>query len=177
MRAKNVQRSEFRLKSHVFTDGVLIPKSYTCNGGNVSPPLEWTEPMPGVKSYALVCEDPDSPFGLFTHWIIYNIPGGLTKLQEGLEQKPVLPGEIYQGMNDFKFYGYGGPCPKSGTHRYVFKIYALSVHLPFRKRTSKTDFLEDIDSHGQRHILAEATLTGKYRQEGRPGADPGPPGE
>ncbi|MCS7184761.1 MAG: YbhB/YbcL family Raf kinase inhibitor-like protein [bacterium] len=146
------------LYSRAFENNGLIPKKYTCDGEDISPPLKWSNPPANTKSFALIADDPDAPIGTWVHWVIYNIPADKTELPEGLAKKYKLEDGTIQGINDFGKYGYGGPCPPSGTHRYFFKLYALDTILPEKQNLRKNDLLEMIKGH----ILAEAQLIGKY---------------
>ena len=121
--------ARFELRSEAFEDGGIIPVEYTCDGRDVSPPLEWGAPPSGTRSLALIMYDPDAPAGTFVHWVLYNIPAGVTRLPKGLPGEPVLEGYGLQGRNDFGRIGYGGPCPPRwhGEHRYYFALHALSV--------------------------------------------------
>jgi hypothetical protein len=126
--------STITLKSSAFAEGQPIPKLYTCDGDNVSPPLEWSNVPKEAKSLALIVEDPDAPLGLFTHWIVYNLPPTTKGLPQGVR---AIDANIPQGRNDFGKVGYGGPCPPSGTHRYVFRLYALNDTLDRGSRQLK----------------------------------------
>ena len=103
------------IKSPVFDNGGIIPKTYTCDGRNINPPLLWKDIPKGTKSLVLIVHDPDAPIGDFTHWLVYKIPPSVKGLPEGLPRKPILKHGIEQGLNDFGFVGYGGPCPPLGT--------------------------------------------------------------
>jgi Raf kinase inhibitor-like YbhB/YbcL family protein len=141
----------FVLKCPAFSNKGKIPSKYSRKGADISPPLNWENPPNGTKSYVLTVEDPDAPRGTFVHWIIFNIPGKLTSLQEGVPKKKMLPNGSQQARNDFGDIGYGGPDPP-GTHRYIFKLTALDVEKiakPSRKILKQ-------------HTLGEATLTGMY---------------
>ncbi|MCL7393387.1 MAG: YbhB/YbcL family Raf kinase inhibitor-like protein [Thaumarchaeota archaeon] len=153
----------FILESPAFRDNGRIPEKYTCDGLDTSPPLRWRDQPPGTKSFAIIVEDPDAPGGIFTHWIVYNIPADVNQLDEGIEPAGELPGGIMQGLNDFGRIGYGGPCPPPGKpHRYVFRIYALDTMLELGPAASKNELLKLMKGH----ILAEATLTGIYSRLG-----------
>ena len=116
------------LTSTAFADRAAVPKLYTGDGRNASPPLQWREPPAGTHSLALICEDPDAPRGTFTHWVVYNVPAETQELSEGLPAEATLPNGTTQGTNDFGKLGYGGPAPPPGKpHRYFFKLYALDV--------------------------------------------------
>lgn len=142
-----------RLTSPVFSSGEFIPAPYTCDGADISPPLEIEDIPPRAVSLALVMDDPDSPGRTFVHWILYDIEVA-GRIEEGSH-----PGT--GGLNDFGRTDYGGPCPHSGTHRYVLKIYALDRKLGREKGLNKEAVLAAIEGH----ILASAELTGRYRRD------------
>jgi Raf kinase inhibitor-like YbhB/YbcL family protein len=155
--------STIRLQSPAFTDCGTIPKVYTCDGKDVSPPLTWSGVHESARSLALVCEDPDAPSGTWTHWVIFDLPASVKELSEGVEAqervKMTPSGETaIQGKNDFKKTGYGGPCPPSGAHRYFFRIYALDIELSLGTTTTRPDLLRSIKGH----VLAEGQLMGRY---------------
>jgi len=149
----------FDLTSSAFQQGDGIPKKYTCDGPDVSPPLHWTVPPAGTRGYVIIADDPDAPVGIWVHWVIYNVPLDLRGLSEGVPaEEQVLDGAM-QGLNDFKRVGYGGPCPPPGKpHRYFFKLYALDSVLDLRPRATKAQVLDACKGH----ILAEAQLMGRY---------------
>ncbi len=147
------------LFSEAFEDGGNIPVKYTCDGQDVSPPLGWSDPPEGTISFVLIVEDPDAPGGVFTHWVIYNIPADLRRLPEGVPKEGKLEGIGVQGRNDFNKLGYGGPCPPRGpAHRYFFKLYALDITLNLKPGASKNQVLRAIEGH----VLAYGELMGRY---------------
>lgn len=148
------------IRSSAFQEGALIPGKYTCDGVDVSPPLEWSQVPEGTETFALISDDPDAPVGTWVHWVIYNIPGDLRVLAEGIPAREVLANGTTQGINDFRRIGYGGPCPPRGTHRYYFKIYALDAKLNADAGISKKELIRAMEGH----ILAEGQLMGKYRR-------------
>lgn len=115
------------LTSSAFGQGETIPKKYTCDGDDVSPPLSWSVVPDGTRSLLLVCDDPDAPSGLFHHWAAYDIPPDWTELGEGYGPES-LEESFRQAVNDFGRPGYGGPCPPRGDkpHAYHFRLSALS---------------------------------------------------
>lgn len=134
MQARAQAAQSMRLVSSAFAEGQPIPAEYTCEGRNISPPLSWSGTPAGTRSLALICEDPDAPSGLWTHWVIYGLPGSMTELPEGVRAVEIPPNGGRQGMNSFKHIGYGGPCPPAGrAHRYFFKIYALDDNVSLEK--------------------------------------------
>jgi hypothetical protein len=146
----------FKLSSTAFSNGGRIPERYTCIGLDVSPPLRWEGYPLEAKSLTLIVEDVDAPGGVFTHWIIYNIPGSVSMLEEGIEKVSVLSSGAMQGLNDFGRIGYGGPCPPAGKpHRYIFKIFALDTILDVKPAASKNEVLKALENH----IIGEAELT------------------
>lgn len=146
------------LTSTAFGEGEMIPKQYTCDGRDVSPPLVWENIPEGTKSLALICDDPDAPGKTWVHWVIFNLPADSEGLPEQVPAERNLENGARQGKNDFRRIGYGGPCPPGGIHRYYFKLYALDVFLKARPGISKDELLEIIDAH----ILAETELMGRY---------------
>lgn len=152
--------ASMELKSQAFQPGDLIPAKYTCDGQDISPPLTWSDPPAGTKSFALISDDPDAPVGTWVHWVIWNIPASARSLEENLPKKDSLPNGAKQGTTDFRRIGYGGPCPPSGTHRYFFKLYALDTTLNLPAATTK----KDLEKAMQGHILVQAELIGKYRR-------------
>ena len=144
--------------SAAFEDGAAIPAQYTCDGADISPPLEWGDPPPNTGSFALIMDDPDAPIGTWVHWVIYDLPAEARSLAEGVPGEPHLAGGGVQGRNSWPKTGYGGPCPPSGTHRYFFKLYALDVVLGAGPGLTKKELLEEMGGH----ILAQAQLVGTY---------------
>lgn len=154
----------FSLSSAAFGGGAAIPVEHTCDGADVSPPLAWSDPPAGTKSFALIADDPDAPAGTWVHWVLYNLPGKTMALPEALSKMdtPVeIPGAL-QGKNDFSRNGYGGPCPPAGkAHRYFFKLYALDAPLSLKAGARKAD----VEHAMQGHVLATAQLMGTYARK------------
>ena len=147
------------LTSPAFGNNEAIPRSHTCDAENRSPELRWSELPAGTLSLALILDDPDASFGVFTHWVLYNIRPTVTKLPAGQPKTPLLPGIGTQGVNDFRRNGYDGPCPPPGRpHRYVFHLYALDL-APDLSVGFKAGQLQ---SAMRDHILAQAEWMGKY---------------
>lgn len=150
--------SELDLMSNEFEDGERIPPRFTADGENVSPPLEWGEPPPNTRSFALVCEDPDAPSGLFVHWIVWNVPPTSRSLEEALAPAGDVYG-IRQGRNGFGTTGYAGPKPPPGKpHRYVFRLIALDGMLDLHEGSGWREFGHAIEGR----VLGTAILTGVY---------------
>lgn len=149
------------IESPAFKNGELIPLKYTCDGENISPALRWDEVPEGTKSLVLICDDPDAPIGDWVHWIIYNIPPETRELKENIKPVKILNDGSIHGLNDWKKFGYCGPCPPSGVHRYYFKIYALDILLPFEPGATKKQLLDTMKGH----ILAQGELMGKYQRK------------
>lgn len=142
-----------QMTSNAFNSGGTIPKRYTCDADNVSPPISWTSLPQGIKSLALIVDDPDAPGGIWVHWVLYNLPGELSGINEGVKNLGM------DGYNDFNKLGYGGPCPPKGsTHRYYFKLFALDTLLDLKPGASK----RVLERAMQGHILAQGQLVGKY---------------
>ena len=149
------------LKSSAFEAGGIIPKKYTCDGPDVSPPLSWSDVPGGAKSLTLIADDPDAPRGTWVHWVAWNIPATARALEEDAPKRDTLPNGMKQGTTDFRSIGYGGPCPPSGTHRYFFKLYALDATLNLPPSTTK----KDLEKAMQGHVLAQSELMGKYARK------------
>ncbi len=148
------------LNSPAFGQRENIPAMYTCQGSDISPPLTWTESPEGTQSYALIMDDPDAPGGVFTHWLIYDIPASVNQLPEGMPIEPQVSNGI-QGQNDFGRTGYGGPCPPpGGPHRYRFSLYALDQKLNLEQGASKAQLLASMEEH----ILDRYELTGLFQR-------------
>lgn len=154
-------KMEFQLFSEAFKDGDFIPAKYTCDGINISPPLNWVHPPKDTKSFALINDDPDAPAGDWVHWVVYNIPSAARELKENASKLKHLPHNSIEGINDFRQTGYGGPCPPSGIHRYFFKLYALDTLLNLKQRVAKKELLDAMEGH----ILALTELVGKYQRQ------------
>jgi len=142
-----------------FSADSLIPKKFTCDGEDLSPPLHWSDVPRGTKSFALICDDPDAPGGTWVHWVMWGIPAESIALPEGLKSDSSLPGEGHQGTNSWGKTGYGGPCPPRGKpHRYYFKVYALDTMIQPAGAPNKAA----VEKAMQGHILAQAQIMGKY---------------
>lgn len=155
---------ELELTSSAFSRGQTIPRDYTCDGDDMSPPLAWERVPPGTESLVLIVDDPDAPDPAapkmtWVHWILYNIPPSTTSLPPGVSRADLPPG-TRQGLNDWKRTGYGGPCPPIGRHRYFHKLYALDVQLPDLGTPTKAALEEAMADH----ILASAELVGTYER-------------
>lgn len=159
--ASTREEKQMEITSSAFIHHDLIPSKYTCDGENVSPPLNWNGIPEGTKSIALISDDPDAPVGTWVHWVIYNIPPDNKKLQEGIQPIKELPNGALQGTNDFKKIGYGGPCPPSGTHRYFFKLYALDTIIKLESGATK----KELESAMKGHIIEQAEFVGKYKRK------------
>ena len=152
------------LSSAAFSHQGEIPKRYTCEGEDVSPPLLWSNPPEGTRSFALIVDDPDAPDPeaprmTWVHWVLYNLPATATELPEGVPSE-ALPRGTGQGLNDWRRKGYGGPCPPIGRHRYFHKLYALDVVLPDLGAAGKPE----LETAMEGHVLGRAELVGTYEK-------------
>jgi Raf kinase inhibitor-like YbhB/YbcL family protein len=121
--------------------------------------LGWSEPPPGTKSLALICDDPDAPRGTWVHWVLFNLPSQARELEEGVPTRETLGNGAKQGKNDFGNVGYGGPAPPKGKpHRYVFTLYALDVAVDLPPGATMAQLMGAMKGH----ILAEGQLVGNY---------------
>jgi Raf kinase inhibitor-like YbhB/YbcL family protein len=148
-----------RLASTAFQHGGMILARYTCEGEDISPELSWKDAPPGTQSFVLVMHDPDAPRpGGFAHWVLFNIPGSVNHIDEGVPQQAIVPGVALQGRNDAGGIGYMGPCPPSGIHRYFVRLFALDTILNLKPGA----ILQQVITAMEGHILAEAELMAKY---------------
>jgi Raf kinase inhibitor-like YbhB/YbcL family protein len=149
------------LTSRAFAEGQTLRRTYTGDGADVSPALQWHGAPPDVKSFAVICTDLDAPGGSFIHWVIYNIPGYASGVPEGLPRQERLDDGTIQGKNDFGGIGYRGPKPPpGGAHEYHFDLYALDSMLPAETGVSAARLQELMNGH----IIATAKLMGTYRR-------------
>jgi Raf kinase inhibitor-like YbhB/YbcL family protein len=155
-----------QLRCARFADGAPIPRAFTCEGEDRSPPLEWDDAPPGTRSLALVVDDPDAPDPAhprtrWVHWVLYNLPPSARALPEAVAPA-ALPAGTLEGLNDWKRTGYGGPCPPIGRHRYVHRLYALDALLPDLHAPTRAQ----LEAALQGHVLAQAELVGTYEKSG-----------
>ena len=144
--------AKMKITSSAFHEGANIPSKFTCDGSDTSPPLQIAGVPSRAKSLVLIVDDPDAPSGLFTHWLVWNIPPQTNSIAEGSAPKGV------HGTNDFGKSGYKGPCPPPGTHRYSFKIYALDRELDLRGGAKRSQ----LDAAMKGHVVAQGVLVGRY---------------
>lgn len=144
-----------RVTSPAFYDGASIPKRYTCDGENISPPLTFINVPEKTQSLAVMMIDPDSPSGHFTHWILFNLDHAIGHLPERY-----VPYSGSFGQNDFGHSNYGGPCPNTGKHRYVVHVYALDVKLNLSAGANRSSLKSAMTGH----ILEEAEMKGLYQK-------------
>lgn len=145
------------LTSTAFAQGQPIPARYTCDDQDISPPLHWSDAPAGTQSFALILDDPDAPAGPWVHWVLFNLPANLRDLPE----KATPPQGSLEGKNGWGRVGYGGPCPPRGSHRYLFKLYALDTSLTLARGAGKAQLLTSMEGH----ILAQAELVGTYSRK------------
>ncbi len=154
----------FILTSPAFAPNGLIPSKYTCEGADMSPPLEWFGVPRETKTLVLIVDDPDAPDPakpqrVYVHWVVYNIPANVTKLPENAA-KAGLPSGALVGLNDWHKQAYGGPCPPIGRHRYFFKLYALDNDLPELFNPTKSV----LEKAMEEHLVDNAELIGTYQK-------------
>jgi Raf kinase inhibitor-like YbhB/YbcL family protein len=154
-----------QLSSTAFTHQGAIPGRHTCEGDDTAPALAWTGAPAATRSLALIVDDPDAPDPAapkmtWVHWVLYNLPPTADRLPES--GRPLPPG-TFEGLNDWKRTGWGGPCPPVGRHRYFFKLYALDVLLPDLDSPTKAQ----VEAAMKGHVLAQADLIGTYQKQRR----------
>jgi Raf kinase inhibitor-like YbhB/YbcL family protein len=147
--------ARMKITSSAFHEGGNIPSKFTCDGSDTSPPLQITGIPSEAKSLVLIADDPDAPGGLFTHWLVWNIPPQTNSIAEGSAPKGV------HGTNDFGKSGYRGPCPPPGTHRYSFKIFALDRELDLPSGAKRSQ----VDAAMKGHVIAQGELMGRYARK------------
>jgi Raf kinase inhibitor-like YbhB/YbcL family protein len=138
--------------SPAFQQSGNIPAKFTCDGENMSPPLQIAAVPAEAKSLAIIADDPDAPGGLFTHWLVWNVPPQTNSIAEGSAPKGV------QGTNDFGKSAYGAPCPPSGSHRYYFRVFALDRELDLRPGAKRGQ----LEAAMKGHVIAQGELMGRY---------------
>ena len=152
------------IESSVFQHGGAIPRRYTCDAEDRSPPLRWTGAPDKTRALALIVDDPDAPDPaapkrVYVHWVLYDLPASVTSIDEDGETRAVKAG-ARPGKNDWSRTGYGGPCPPIGRHRYFFKLYALDTMLGDLGTPTK----KELENAMQGHVLASAELMGTYQR-------------
>lgn len=153
------------ITSPAFTHQGAIPARYTCDDGDVSPPLQWSGAPHGTRSFVLIVDDPDSPDPAapkrtWVHWVLYNLPALTTEIPAGASEGSLGTG-VRAALNDSGDSGYGGPCPPIGRHRYFHKLFALDAELPDLGPRAKR---ADLERAMAGHVLAEAVLIGTYQR-------------
>jgi Raf kinase inhibitor-like YbhB/YbcL family protein len=153
--------SAWEIRSPAFPAGGMIPVRFTCDGPDVSPRLQWTEPPVGTKGFALIVDDPDAPGGLWVHWVLYGMSRAVLSLPEGILAHETIPGLGIQGLNDFRKLGYGGPCPPPGpAHRYVFHLYGLDGGPVLPPGKTRAEVLRAIEGH----VVGQTEFLGRYQR-------------
>jgi len=153
-----------QIRSSAFSHQGDIPRQYTCEGADISPPLSWSGIPQNAKSLALIVDDPDAPDPkaprmVYAHWVVYNLPPRDQGLPEAVGENQ-LPAGTLQGRNDWGRVGYGGPCPPIGRHRYFFKLYALDTELPDLHSPAK----QKLEQALQGHVIAHTEMIGLYQK-------------
>ena len=153
--------AQMQLTSAAFGYGDKIPARFTCDGEDVSPPLQWSGAPTETRSFALIMDDPDAPRGTWVHWLLYNLPKEAVELAQAVPTLPEIPSGARQGRNTSGDIGYAGPCPPPGKpHRYFFRLYALDIMLSLPPGTTRQELEHALDQH----ILAQGELMGTYQR-------------
>lgn len=155
---KQIAGIEF--SSPAFENDSLIPVKYTCSGEDVSPPLKWKYENKSVKSYAIIVNDYDVPWGNFVHWIIFNIPAAMNELGENFSSTVSPTSGILQGRNGFLKNYYKGPCPPIGMHGYHFRLFALDTLLSLKEGASEKELIDAMNGH----VLIQSEITGNFKK-------------
>jgi Raf kinase inhibitor-like YbhB/YbcL family protein len=151
----HAQGSTMKITSPSFDNGGTIPAAHTCDGQDTSPALSWSDIPTGTKSLVLMCDDPDAPAGLWTHWIVFNISPTTNKFSSGQDCHAI---GAQLGANSWNKASYGGPCPPSGTHRYYFTLYALDTTLPLKNGAPRSAIEQAMTGH----TLAQTKIMARY---------------
>jgi Raf kinase inhibitor-like YbhB/YbcL family protein len=168
---RQAARNTITLISMAFGQNLTIPRRYTCDGDSTSPPLEWLNVPKGAESLVIICDTPDSPQHVTTHWLLYNLSARINAIPAGIPNQPITPEGAFQGLNDFKQIGYDGPCPPPGKQwRYFFQIYALDINLPIGAGATRRQITVAMDGH----IIAQGQLVGVCQRR-LPDPPPAPP--
>jgi Raf kinase inhibitor-like YbhB/YbcL family protein len=149
-------KASFTLSSTAFDNNAPLPLKYSGKGKDLSPPLAWQNPPSGTSSYALICDDPDAPSGTWTHWVLYNIPSSVKNIAEGKTPKGAT-----LGKNSWGKATYNGPNPPSGTHHYIFTLYALDESLALSNGLTSDQLQQAMEGH----ILDKALLVGTFKKD------------
>jgi len=144
------------LTSDAFENEESIPKQYTCNGQNINPPLSIGGIPVETESLSIIVTDPDAPAGTWTHWIVFNMPPDIDEIDENS-----VPDDSLQGVNDFGNIAWGGPCPSSGAHHYIFTVYALDIMLDLPEGADR----QAVEAAMEGHIVEQAELACLYAKE------------
>lgn len=152
---------QIQLTSPAFAYGEKIPVRFTCEGEDISPPLQWAGTPVETRSYALIMDDPDAPRGTWIHWVLFNLPGETVELAPAVPTLPELPSGARHGRNTAGDMAYAGPCPPPGNpHRYFFRLYALDIMLGLAPGVTR----QELEQAMHQHILGQGTLMGTYQR-------------
>lgn len=150
----------FKITSSAFQSDGAIPKKYSCDGQDISPPLAWSGAPAGTKSFALIMDDPDAS-GTWVHWVLFDLPATANNLPENVPKQKELASGARNGVNGEPKIGYEGPCPPPGpVHNYHFKLYALNAKLGLAAGATKAE----VEKAMKGHILGEADLVGQFKR-------------
>ena len=157
----SINAFSLEMSSDVIKNKEYIPDRYTCDAQDFSPAIFWGEVSVKTKSFVLICDDPDAPYGIWVHWVLFNIPPDSTELKENISETELSSLGIIRGRNDFGELNYRGPCPPPGkAHSYFFKLYALNTTLSLEEGATKKEVIKEM----QGHIISEKKIIGKYQR-------------
>ena len=150
-----------KITSSAFQPDGAIPKKYSCDGQDISPPLAWSDAPAGTKSFALIMDDPDARPDTWVHWVLYDLPATAHDLPENVPKQKELASGARNGVNGEPKIGYEGPCPPPGpVHNYHFKLYALDAKLGLAAGATKAE----VEKAMKGHVLGEAELVGLFKR-------------
>lgn len=156
-----IAAAKITVTSPSFKEGGMIPEKHAYDKDNISPAIEWSSLPEGTQAIAVICDDPDAPSGNWVHWVVFNIPPAAGGLPEGVPMAEALDDGSLQGANDFKKIGYDGPYPPYGTHRYIFRVYAVDTMLDLPAGVTRAELMNAIKGR----ILGAGSLTGRYKRK------------
>ena len=150
-----IQKTNMIISIPSFSKDNEIPSQFTCDGSDINPEIIIQDVPKSAKSLVLIMDDPDATRGTFVHWIMWNISPDTRKIESNS-----APQSAIQGLNGAKKFGYIGPCPPSGTHRYFFKLYALNKRLELDLNTDAAGLIKAMEGN----ILSQAQTIGLYKR-------------
>jgi len=156
------------VESPVMRTGARMPRDFSPDGRNVSPPITWSNLPAGTRQLVVICQDHGAgnppPW---VHWLIYNIPATATGLPEGIPFDPSvpMPAEIagaVHGNNGWGLPMWRGPAPPLGNvNHYHFLVLALDAELDLPPGMTRAQVLRAIEGH----VIGQGDLVPIYQRQ------------